>query len=135
MNYFGICIGSVRLSALELSNFLPQYSTPTHQHHGRLIPYVLIYLLAKTGQSSEQVCSTEIIPFWNTRDTLFGSLYDMFNKSKRFKLPSPIGTIVLSFRWDIILVTEHGLSKYYLTVLVLLSLGLTSHLYGMYHAI
>lgn len=35
MNYFGICIGSVRLSTLELPNFLPQYSTPTHQHDGR----------------------------------------------------------------------------------------------------
>lgn len=35
MNYFGICIGSMRLSTLELPNFLPQYSTSTHQHDGR----------------------------------------------------------------------------------------------------
>lgn len=55
-------LGSVRLSMLELYNFVPQDSAPPQLRDGRPKPSVVSCMSAKTGQSSEHVCSTKIIP-------------------------------------------------------------------------
>lgn len=52
MNYFSICVGSVGLWTLELSNILPWFSTPAHQRDSHPVPFVLSYI------------STNLTVFW-----------------------------------------------------------------------
>lgn len=134
MNYFCVRVGSVRLSILELHNFLKQLSTPTVSW--RLpVNNSLCFLLyvsenrtvfrAGLFYSNNFILEHQSCFIW-----LFYLPIFFTEGSTTFPISSP-----LTFTWGIMVCTGSGLSKHYFKVSGLLSLGLMSHFYDMLHGI
>lgn len=108
-----------------------QHSTPTHQQDGHPNSLCSLLYVSENGQSPGWVCSTKIIPFWNTRATLFGSFfYCIFNRRIQTTTTSRYCTNS-SFFWDTMVCDVVFLLFYSLGVIKVL----TSHVYDMYPAI
>lgn len=75
MNYFGIGIGSGRLSTLKLSNFPLPLSAPSVGTMVARVACALSDTSAITGLSSERVCSAKVIPPWNAGGNWCGSCH------------------------------------------------------------
>ena len=100
-----ICIGSVRFSILHYTTFCYSTQLQPLSIMAARIPYVLIYMLAETGRSSKQVHATKIIPFYNTRATVFGS-FMIILLTEGSKPPPPIVP-----KSSLIYMGHHGLHR------------------------